>query len=236
MKARVTGRERERQTIEQTVAEYLAVNPDFFERHLDLLEDLRVPHPSGEAVSLIERQVTGLRGQLKRYKRQLEELVAVARQNDTVNARMHRLTLALIEAGSFDEVITALQDELYDEFQADAVELRLFSSADLALPSTTADPLQETDPVIAAFRQFFELRRPLCGRLKAAQLQYLFGSQAEDIASAALVPLHADDVMGILAIGSRDPQRFRTEMGTDFLVRLGEIVSHALQVYSVPGA
>jgi uncharacterized protein YigA (DUF484 family) len=43
-------------------------------------------------------------------------------------------------------------------------------------------------------------------------------------------------VSGILAIGSRDRERFHAGKGVDFLRRLGDIVSHTLQAVSVPGA
>src|SRR5690554_3034051 len=43
------------------VAEYLRQNPAFFVEHDDLLADLLIPHQSGQAVSLVERQVKLLR-------------------------------------------------------------------------------------------------------------------------------------------------------------------------------
>jgi len=44
-----------------SVRDYLEANPDFFERHSAILSSLSVPHGSGEAVSLVERQVSMLR-------------------------------------------------------------------------------------------------------------------------------------------------------------------------------
>ena len=48
---------------DEAIAEYLLANPDFFTRNSDLLADLQLPHSTGgAATSLIERQVSMLRG------------------------------------------------------------------------------------------------------------------------------------------------------------------------------
>ena len=112
--------------LEDSVVQYLTQNPDFFERHLDLLTELRLPHPSGGAVSLLERQIAALRSDSDRYRKQLEEFITVARDNEDLNRRLHRLTLKLMDTASLQETLNALQDALYDEFQADAVESEKF--------------------------------------------------------------------------------------------------------------
>lgn len=217
--------------LEDNVAAYLAQNPNFFERHLDLLVDLRLPHPSGGAVSLLERQIAALRSESESYRKQLEEFIAVARDNEDLNRRLHRLTLKMMDTGSLQETLNALQDALYDEFQADAVELRLFSG------ESFSDELQSTgEEVLKTFQDFLDRGQPVCGRLEPSQMQYLFGPQAGEISSAALMPLQAPSTVGILAIGSRSEDRFHRGKGTEFLVRLGEIVSRRLHVATLPGA
>ena len=115
--------------MEERVADYLSKHPDFFLRHPELLGEIEVPHESGPAVSLIERQVRSLRKQLRQTRQRLAEITEVARHNHSLQERMHRLTLQLIDAATFDEVLNALEDELHDDFKADAMELRLFSSS-----------------------------------------------------------------------------------------------------------
>lgn len=215
---------------EQAVVDYLTAHPDFFTRHPQLLRDLSLPHDSGNAVSLIERQVELLRKQIKGYQASMDELVEVARGNDALQARMHRLTLELIDAASFDEVLNALEDELHDDFQADAVEVRLFSSTDLREHLD-----QELPDYSATFRGFFSNQQPICGPLPPQQIDYIFGAEGDRIASTALIPLQSEGVLGLLAIGSRDPQRFAPHQGTEFLARLGEIISHTLKAVSLPG-
>ena len=80
---------------EERIAAYIIAHPDFFNRHPDALAAIDIPHPTGDAVSLIERQVRTLRDQTADYRRQLEDLIGVARENDALAKRLHRLTLAL---------------------------------------------------------------------------------------------------------------------------------------------
>ena len=85
------------------------------------------------------------------------------------------------------------------------------------------------------FQQFFNQNQPICGQLEQEQLDYIFGAESDRIASTALIPLKSDGVLGLLAIGSVDPKRFAPHHGTEFLSRLGEIISRTLQAVSLPG-
>jgi uncharacterized protein YigA (DUF484 family) len=216
--------------IESQLAEYLGEHPDFFLRHPDLLGQIEIPHESGAAVSLIERQVESLRKQLRESRHKLNEVMAIARHNHSLQERMHRLTLELIDAATFDEVLNALEDELHDDFKADAMELRLFSSSriDEHLEEALSDQSE-------TFQQFFSQNKPICGQLEPDQLNYIFGAESDRIASTALIPLKSEGVLGLLAIGSVDPERFAPHHGTEFLSRLGEIISRTLQAVSLPG-
>jgi hypothetical protein len=67
--------------------------------------------------------------------------------------------------------------------------------------------------------------------LTSQQTRYLFDDAAAQIASTALVPLGGFDWKGLMGIGSRDHRRFHPGMGTLFLSRIGELISHALQLH-----
>jgi len=217
-------------TEEGRVAAYLLQHPDFFQHRPAVLAVLDIPHETGSAISLVQRQVSLLRSQAEQYRRQLEDLIAVARENDGLTQRLHRLVLALIDATTLDEVLATLQDQLRDQFQADAVELKLFSASEVRQHAEQG----ESGP--ALFQDFMARRRPSCGSLPASQLDFLFGEQAGETRSVALIPLSAGALEGVLAIGSHDRERFHSGKGLDFLTRLGEVVSHALQAVTAPGA
>ena len=48
----------------EQIAEYLILNPDFFDENPEVLNSLKIVHDSGAAVSLIEKQVEYLRSNL----------------------------------------------------------------------------------------------------------------------------------------------------------------------------
>ena len=218
------------------VAAYLLAHPDFFERHSEMLLELRVPHPTGDAISLIERQVEHLRDEVHQSRKKLVHLVSLAKDNDALASRLHRLTLSLVLGKDFDQLQAALEVHLHDEFGADAVRLILFPAERLRSRSS-ADGTQtgEPDPVVGEFLGFLETQRPVCGTLRPEQLATLFPEQTDSVRSAALIPLDAGDVLGILAIGSTNAERFRPAMATDFLLRLGEFLGHKLRTVPLPG-
>jgi len=213
---------------EQAVEAFLREQPDFFERHLDLLAAIRIPHPSGKAVSLIEHQVAVLRDQNRKYKHKLMDLVQVARDNDGLHRNLHRLALALLAAGSTEQVLDRTMEILAGDFKAELVGLRL---RDLppGVSVRGVRPLVADDPELAHFERFFKAGRPLCGTLHREQATYLFGDQAGELGSAAVVPLGTGGALGMLAIGNSDRQHFHPGMETMFLRHLGELVGCALE-------
>lgn len=56
-----------------------------------------------------------------------------------------------------------------------------------------------------------------------------FGEQAQHVRSLAIVALRREaQTVGMLALGSEDPERFYPDMGTIYLVRIGELAAAAL--------
>ena len=204
---------------EAAVASYLISHPDFLVRHPGVLAKLHVPHGAGGAVSLIEHQVAVLREQLGTERGRLNHLVARAREYDRLSERLHELTLKLIVAHDMEHACAALEAALRQEFSADAVALKLF-------------PLEpersEDDPLVSAFIGFVDHDRCLCGPLSPERSEPLFGDHAPSLQSAALIPIKGHQQTGVLAIGSRDPERFTPDMGTELLERLGAIASAKL--------
>ena len=219
--------------MEVSIVEHLKANPDFFERHESLLLELRLPHVNGGSVSLLERQLSTLRKECASHQQKLNELVEVAHKNDLLIERLHQMTLALIDTTDLDEVLNVLEDQLHAEFKADCVELRLFTPAELEDPSVLELSEQEA---LNHFQDFFQKNRPLCGSLSPEQQRFLFDAEADGIRSTALIPIKNKSIAGMLAIGSNDEERFHCDMSTEFLSRLGEVVSQRLEMVSEPGA
>jgi uncharacterized protein YigA (DUF484 family) len=215
---------------ETDIADYLTAHPDYFERHLGLLGNLRLPHRTGTAaVSLVEKQVAVLRQTNLKLERKLRDLVEVAKGNDQLAEKIHELSLALLETRDRNQVIALLERELRTSFKADRAVLVLFRRDD-ELEQTAFLRIFERDAdELAPFRTFFEAGKPRCGRVRDAQRRFLFGNDDVEVGSVALLPLGKSVELGFLAIGSRDAEHFHPGKSIDFLSRLGDLVSCALR-------
>jgi len=213
---------------EQAVAAYLRDHPDFFEHNLWLLPELRLPHESGGAISLVERQVAMLRTQSETQKTQLEELLAVARDNDRLNGQLHQLTLQLLECQALDGLMTLLVSRLRRDYSADLVILHLLAPPHDPALATRDEFVRDADAFRAPFQHLLTTGRPFSGRLKAQQRELLFAERADAIGSAVVLPLGREGRVGLLAIGSADANRFRPGGDTTFLNRMAQVIAAAL--------
>jgi len=161
--------------------------------------------------------------------RKLVDLIEVARGNDTLIERIHHLALALLEAQGLAERLYAVQEELRTRFGADEVSLFLISERAGNPDAGPARCLSHDNAGLEQFSEFLKYGKPYVGRLRALQLEFLFGDQAERVTSLALMPLGDKGKLGILAVGSHEAERFGPTLGTAFLARIGELVTAAIQ-------
>ena len=217
---------------EARIADYLQQNPEFFERHAALLTKLKLPHSRGAAtVSLVERQVLALRDKNQSLESRLRELIDVARGNDALAAKIHRLACRLVRARNATTLLDAMESSLREDFGASEWLLLLAPARPTGLTGIDSRHLrmiQPTAPELKMFETLFESARPRCGQIRDSQRDFLFGAGTIEIGSAALVPLGREVGFGLLAIGSPDAQHFQPTMSTDFLARIGDLVSEAV--------
>jgi uncharacterized protein YigA (DUF484 family) len=218
---------------DNNVADYLQTYPDFFERNSQLLTKLRLPHVRDVAatVSLVERQVEVLRERNQALERKLKELLDVARANDALADRIHRLSQRLIRTRTLAESISAIETSLREDFDAMNSVLVLFLEEARALTPAMGRFLRVAvagDEDLRTFDSLLSSGKPRCGQVRDAQRDYLFGLESVAIGSVALTPLGQKGALGLLAIGASDAERFHPGMSTEFLVRIGELVTYAL--------
>ena len=220
------------QTDEERIERYLSLNPDFFERHQPLLARMRLPHMrTGSTVSLVERQVEVLREQKTDADRRLAEFIAVARANDQLAERIHRFTRRLLRAPSAVAALTSLEASLREDFDAFHSVLLLTAPVESLRKANYEPFLRAVAPEDANFRSFEALLatgKPRCGQVRDTQRDFLFGPEAASIGSVALVPLGDNGSVGLLALGSAERERFHPGMSTEFLKRMGELITDSL--------
>jgi uncharacterized protein YigA (DUF484 family) len=206
---------------ETDVADYLAKNPDFFMRHKPLLEVMSVPHETGRAVSLIERQTSLLRDRNQKLTIHLSDLIDIARHNDSQFEKTKRMVLALLDSATLDDVAVALEESLCRDFYGDETSLVLFSDNPLNVNNLKILP-RDTAGVI---EPLMKTNMPTCGQLSLIENRFLFEDDAVKVQSAAVIPLVKGETIGLLAIGSYDPYYFQSSQGTLFLSYVGEVLS-----------
>jgi uncharacterized protein len=195
---------------ENAFAEYLRQHPDFFQRHTAVLSRLIIPHPgSGRAISLLERQVLALRDEQEQERHKLRELIRNAKENDRLARRMEELALYLMSPQSLDERLDDLPRKVRKIFDLEYVALHRHDEAG-------ADCIK------------VDLVDALCTtRLGDDERQWLFGVDAAEIASCALVPLKLGrqaQWFAVLAIGSSDRNRYHADSGTHYLKQLQRLL------------
>jgi uncharacterized protein len=217
------------ETEEESIAAYLQHNPDFFERHQALLARLRLPHVrGGSTISLVERQIEVLREKHASLEGKLADLVQVARGNDAIAEKLHRFTRRLLGASSRAEAIARIETSLREDFDAFHAILVLIGESADSTEQRFVRSIRADDPNLKSFETLFASGKPRCGQARDSQREFLFGSDANDIGSIALVPLGERGSVGLLAIGSTDRDRFHPGMSTEFLARMGELIADSL--------
>jgi uncharacterized protein YigA (DUF484 family) len=217
---------------EQAVVQYLHHNADFFEQHPQLLARLRLQHPrNGSTVSLIERQVEVLREKIQTQDQKLAEFVQVARANNVLAEKIHRFTRRLLRTSGAAPAIAEIEASLREDFDTFHTVLLLASPSAPEDDDTSQHFLRRVsadDPAFRSFDSLFAACKPRCGQIRDSQREFLFGTEAADIGSVALIPLGGQPAAGLLALGSVDRDRFHPGMSTEFLWRMGELITDAL--------
>ncbi|SDI05306.1 DUF484 family protein [Pseudomonas abietaniphila] len=208
----------------EAVAAWLQQHPDFFAEHDDLLTAMRIPHQRGDTVSLVERQLKLLRERNIEMRHRLSQLMDVARDNDRLFEKTRRLILALMDANSLEDIVIAVEDSLRQEFQVPFVSLILFSDNPMTVGRwvTSAEAQKALGGLISG-------GKTVCGALREHELEFLFGAdQSKEVGSTAIVALNHQGLHGVLAIGSRDPQHYKSSVGTLFLTYIADVLSRLL--------
>ncbi|HUE91053.1 DUF484 family protein [Pseudomonas sp.] len=213
----------------ETVAAYLRLHPEFFIDHDELIPELRIPHQRGDTVSLVERQVKLLRERNIEMRHRLSQLMDVARDNDRLFDKTRRLVLDLLDASSLEEVVSCVEDSLRSEFQVPFVSLILFSDA--ALPVGRSVSSAEAHQAIGGL---LAGGKTICGVLREHELSFLFGAEGAQVGSAAVVALSFQGLHGVLAIGSSDPQHYKSSLGTLFLGYIAEVLARVVPGFATP--
>jgi uncharacterized protein len=211
------------------VAAWLRRHPAFLQQFPDLATTLVVPRESGPAASLASYQLELLREKNRELTRRLQELFANAQENERLSVRIHQLTLALMRQDSVAETLRVMAASLEEDFAGDRVRIVLLRELPGVEPAPWLQVVPAGDDRLAPFADFLAAGEPLCGRLQPSKQGVLYGEEAGELQSTALFAVPG---LAMVAVGSRDPNRFYPGMGTLFLRMMGEAFGAALSRYA----
>ncbi len=217
------------------VAQYLSQRPDFFQDKPQLLEKMQFTHASGDAISLIERQVELLRQQNSELNKQLNDLFRIAKENEKSSLKMHQLILALLGCKNIADIAKVLEQEIIEQFNINMVALKFFSNEKLNLKTRKTLGLDENSDTFRALKKITHKRTPVCGYFPQLQPKALLPvrKQKMEVGSMAVMPLYVDKniCFAALILGSEDKNHFSPNNGSLFLKHLAEIVSISIHKY-----
>jgi uncharacterized protein YigA (DUF484 family) len=210
------------------VAAWLRRHPQFLKQFPDLALSLVVPRDDGPAASLASYQLEVLRDKNRELSRRLQELFGNAQENERLAVRTHQLALALMRQGTAADTLRAMAASLAEDFNGDLVRIVLFERVDGLDDVDWLQVIDADDTRLASFRDALADGEPICGRLHPDKHALLYGVRGEEVQSSALLPLSG---VGLVTVGSHDPNRFFPGMGTLFLRMMGEALAVALKRY-----
>jgi hypothetical protein len=214
---------------ELDIVNHLRTHPEFFERHADLLAEVRLISPhSRRALSLQERQAELLREKIRMLEARLMEMIRHGSDNLALSDRLLQWTRDLFLVEQPAELPAAIADSLQLRFAVPQVAIRVW---DVALPYAGEDFAQGVSEDAQLFAN--SLREPYCGVNAGFEVANWL-AEPQQAASLALLPLRPlqaggeEPAFGLIVLASPDAQRYSSTMGTDFLARMAEVASAAL--------
>jgi uncharacterized protein YigA (DUF484 family) len=165
-----------------------------------------------------------LRDKLKGMEHKIIEMIRHGQENVAIADRLHRFTRSIMLTSNAAELPQLVVDELMHQFMIPQGGIRVWGAAPAFAGLPFAAPVSDDAKAFAA-----SLTLPYCG-VNAGFEAARWLDDADSVASLALIPLRhgGDAAFGMLVLGSPDPTRYSADMGTEFLMRIGEIASAGL--------
>ena len=215
-----------KELIDKEVAAYLLENPEFFVDRDSLLLKIQVPHKSRGTISLVEKQLDVIRGRQKETKKQLKEFVDNAERNKEIFDKSRKLILSMMTAEPSSEFFAALEKGLRRDFRSKANSLVVFGKSKQINDFTVRVPAESAKKYVGTLMQN---KTPYLGTLRPSEQDFLFRAQSKKVKSTAVLSIrNKNKHIGMLAIGSSDPEYFTPDMDGIFISFIAEALGKLL--------
>ena len=192
---------------------FLLDNPDFFVSREAILSELDFKHNSGNASSLLERQIKRLREEQNTLIDLLTSFVDEAKVNEDLFIKSKNLTLSILEATNDEEITQKIEKEFIKNFGVDECSLRFFDNSDIS-------KLEEQTELSLHKGSIH------CGSFSSEKLSVLFENTL--VKSAVLAVLVHGKKIGLLQLGSHDRAKYLGDEDTTFIEYVRDVLEKRL--------
>jgi uncharacterized protein YigA (DUF484 family) len=196
---------------------WIEKNPDFLTRHAARLAALQ---PEADNITPLHavRAARAEKGQETLQKKQAR-LLRTVHANSASAADVFAVVPALIRCRTLPQLRKFLQTTLPQQLELDATRLLLAGDA-----SATTLPAEEIEA-------YFDDQPVTLRTLYDVEDRALYGTKGKTLQSDALVHLQAADgtTLGMLALASKDEQRFYPSQGQELAVFFAHVISAVLE-------
>lgn len=211
---------------EEALCHYLLDHPDFFIRHATKLENLQIPHPIREAVSLPEWRMARQRHKIEQLEDEITLLLENAQANEELANQLFILVNRLIVATDLNQLHDILNSWI-KSLGLSGAYLYLFDDR-----WQLGAPLNYQRFILNAAKfDFIRVRHlqysyQFLGTLNSAELNFLFphAKPQGHIGSVALSLFGEFGDLGLLMFTSCDSDHYQSGQGTWLIEKIGEIL------------
>ena len=204
------------------IVSFLQDNPEFFNRHPELVTSLRGQDLQRRTVSLVERQQQLLRTKVHNSEEEITHLMSIANQNEQLFVLYSDLYLRLLDCQDNNELLDCLTQATTELLSLSGLKLWLVDSTNISHPSICTENCQEIlDNRLAQETYYF-------GRLQQSEQSQIFAENVQG--SVVLIKLSDHQgIIGFLAISSQDADHFDPRMDTLLISQFTRLVSKLLR-------
>jgi uncharacterized protein YigA (DUF484 family) len=177
------------------------------------LSELDFKHDSGNAASLLERQIKRLREEQNTLIDLLTSFVGEAKVNEDLFIKSKNLTLSILEASDCNEITKRIENEFTKNFGVDECSLKFFNNSEIS-------ELEEKTELSLHKGSIH------CGSFSSEKLSTLFENNL--VQSAVIAVLIHGKKIGLLQLGSHDRTKYLGDEDTTFIEYVRDVLEKRL--------
>lgn len=213
--------------VDELVVKHLKANPQFFVQHIDLLDQLIIPHAQKGTLSLVEMQLERQRERIKELEAELALFADLAHQQQDIFLALMPLQKRLAQCKNFPEGVEEI-NKWAKNFELQQAKILLFNDCWQKNPSVGEEFWIDRKGFELIRLERIGLRHFYLGELTNKEKSLLFLPEELPVGSIACCLLgmkkNQHKSTALLLFSARDTAHFHNGQDTAFLKHLVSIV------------